>query len=54
MRLPRWCTGWACAPSSCGAFDNDFMWPLWMVLDRTPEGGGKKWGSELDYSAKAT
>jgi len=24
------------------------------VLDRTPEGRGKDWGPELDYSSKAT
>jgi predicted dithiol-disulfide oxidoreductase (DUF899 family) len=30
----------------------DFMWPLWTVLDRTPEGRGIDWGPELDYSAK--
>jgi predicted dithiol-disulfide oxidoreductase (DUF899 family) len=30
----------------------DFMWPLWLVLDRTPEGRGKDWRPELDYSAK--
>ena len=28
----------------------DFMWPLWAVLDRTPEGRGTDWGPELDYS----
>ena len=32
----------------------DFMWPLWTVLDRTPEGRGKDWGAELEYPAKAT
>jgi predicted dithiol-disulfide oxidoreductase (DUF899 family) len=32
----------------------DFMWALWMVLDRTPEGRGKDWAPELDYSVKAT
>jgi len=30
----------------------DFMWPLWLVLDRTPGGRGKDWRPELDYSAK--
>jgi predicted dithiol-disulfide oxidoreductase (DUF899 family) len=29
----------------------DFMWPLWLVLDRTPEGRGKDWRPALDYSA---
>jgi len=32
----------------------DFMWPLWTVLDRTPDGRGQDWGAELDYSKKAT
>ncbi len=30
----------------------DFMWPLWSVLDRTPEGRGTDWRPELDYSAR--
>jgi predicted dithiol-disulfide oxidoreductase (DUF899 family) len=28
----------------------DFMWPLWSMLDRTPEGRGKTWGPSLEYS----
>jgi predicted dithiol-disulfide oxidoreductase (DUF899 family) len=28
----------------------DFMWPLWAVLDRGPEGRGSDWWPELDYS----
>ena len=28
----------------------DFMWPLWNVLDRTPEGRGSDWGPRLEYS----
>jgi predicted dithiol-disulfide oxidoreductase (DUF899 family) len=27
----------------------DFMWPVWTVLDRTPEGRGTDWGPELEY-----
>jgi predicted dithiol-disulfide oxidoreductase (DUF899 family) len=27
----------------------DFMWPLWNVLDRTPDGRGEDWEPELDY-----
>jgi predicted dithiol-disulfide oxidoreductase (DUF899 family) len=27
----------------------DFLWPLWAVLDRTPEGRGIDWGPELRY-----
>ena len=28
----------------------DFMWPLWLMLDRTPDGRGKTWGPSLEYS----
>jgi predicted dithiol-disulfide oxidoreductase (DUF899 family) len=28
----------------------DFMWPLWNVLDRTPEGRGSGWFPRLEYS----
>jgi len=28
----------------------DFMWPMWMVLDRTPGGRGGDWGPQLEYS----
>jgi predicted dithiol-disulfide oxidoreductase (DUF899 family) len=31
----------------------DFMWPVWTVLDRTPEGRGKDWGPELEYPSRA-
>jgi len=27
----------------------DFIWPLWAVLDLTPEGRGTDWGPELAY-----
>jgi predicted dithiol-disulfide oxidoreductase (DUF899 family) len=27
----------------------DFMWPLWSVLDRTPDGRGADWEPRLDY-----
>jgi len=27
----------------------DFMWPLWAILDRTPEGRGAEWRPELVY-----
>lgn len=30
----------------------DFMWPLWLILDRTPAGRGKDWRPELDYSSR--
>jgi predicted dithiol-disulfide oxidoreductase (DUF899 family) len=38
---------------------NDLLWPLWGVLDLTPEGRGtgrrpdRKDGSELKYDAEA-
>jgi predicted dithiol-disulfide oxidoreductase (DUF899 family) len=28
----------------------DFMWPMWSMLDRAPEGRGTKWGPSLSYS----
>ena len=27
----------------------DFMWPVWAMLDRTPEGRGTDWEPALDY-----
>jgi predicted dithiol-disulfide oxidoreductase (DUF899 family) len=27
----------------------DFMWPIWAVLDRTPEGRGTEWEPRLEY-----
>ncbi len=27
----------------------DFMWPVWSILDCTPEGRGKTWGPQLEY-----
>jgi len=30
----------------------DFMWPLWLILDRTPEGRCTDWRPELDYADK--
>ena len=27
----------------------DFMWPMWSILDCTPEGRGKTWGPQLEY-----
>jgi len=29
----------------------DLIWPLWNVLDTTPEGRGKDWYPRLDYAA---
>ena len=28
----------------------DFMWPMWAMLDRTPEGRGDGWSPELEYA----
>ena len=28
----------------------DFMWPMWSIFDRTPEGRSKDWGPRLSYS----
>lgn len=28
----------------------DFIWPMWSILDCTPEGRGNDWGPRLDYS----
>jgi predicted dithiol-disulfide oxidoreductase (DUF899 family) len=27
----------------------DFMWPLWLVFDRTPDGRGTDWHAQLEY-----
>jgi predicted dithiol-disulfide oxidoreductase (DUF899 family) len=29
----------------------DFMWPMWAVFDRTPEGRGTDWGPQFSYSS---
>ena len=29
--------------------DYDFLWPLWAILDRTPQGAGAGWMPRLDY-----
>ena len=31
----------------------DFMWPLWSVLDRTPDGRGTDWRPALTYEARS-
>jgi predicted dithiol-disulfide oxidoreductase (DUF899 family) len=31
----------------------DFMWPIWNVLDVTPEGRGSDWSPSRDYGAAA-
>ncbi len=42
---------WAQADPGQDARHVDFMWPLWSMLDRTPEGRGRTWGPQLDYSS---
>jgi predicted dithiol-disulfide oxidoreductase (DUF899 family) len=39
------------APSDAGQNPRhvDFMWPVWALLDHTPEGRGTDWSPELDY-----
>jgi predicted dithiol-disulfide oxidoreductase (DUF899 family) len=27
----------------------DYMWPVWTILNRSPEGRGSDWGPELEY-----
>ena len=31
----------------------DFMWPIWNVLDTTPEGRGSAWSPRVDYEPAA-
>lgn len=40
---------WAAHDSGEDARHVDFMWPMWLMLDRTPEGRGKTWGPQLEY-----
>ena len=39
------------APSDPGRHPRhvDFLWPVWSVFDRTPEGRGTDWYPQLDY-----
>jgi predicted dithiol-disulfide oxidoreductase (DUF899 family) len=41
---------WAAAPEP-GLHPRhvDFMWPLWSILDRIPEGRGTDFHPQLDY-----
>ena len=40
------------APTDAGQHPRhvDFMWPLWKILDLTPEGRGTDWNPQLAYS----
>ena len=46
---------WSCelvdAPTDPGQHPRhvDFMWPLWGMLDRTPDGRGSDWHPKLEY-----
>jgi predicted dithiol-disulfide oxidoreductase (DUF899 family) len=48
----HWSSELWCVPAEPGQNPRhvDFIWPLWAVLDRTPEGRGSDWWPELDYS----
>jgi predicted dithiol-disulfide oxidoreductase (DUF899 family) len=39
------------APTDAGHHPRhvDFMWPVWAIFDRTPEGRGSDWHPALDY-----
>jgi predicted dithiol-disulfide oxidoreductase (DUF899 family) len=47
-----WSSELAFAPADPGQHPRhvDFMWPLWNVLDLTPEGRGSSWHPRLQYS----
>lgn len=38
---------WSCTKGS----SVDFIWPLWNLLDATPEGRGTDWQPTLSYGA---
>jgi predicted dithiol-disulfide oxidoreductase (DUF899 family) len=40
---------WAKADAGQDLRHVDFMWPLWHILDTTPEGRGERWGPSLKY-----
>jgi predicted dithiol-disulfide oxidoreductase (DUF899 family) len=46
-----WSSELAGAPTDPGQYPRhvDFMWPLWAMLDRTPEGRGTGWRPQLEY-----
>lgn len=31
----------------------DFLWPVWSILDATPEGRGRRWSPQIDYSTSS-
>jgi len=40
---------WAAHDPGQDARHVDFMWPMWAIFDRTPEGRSKTWGPQLEY-----
>jgi len=50
-----WSSELILVPSEAGqdARHVDFMWPLWSVLDRTPEGRGTDWWPALSYEGRS-
>jgi predicted dithiol-disulfide oxidoreductase (DUF899 family) len=47
----QWSSELLFAPTDPGEHPRhvDFMWPLWAVLDRTPDGRGTDWEPKLEY-----
>jgi predicted dithiol-disulfide oxidoreductase (DUF899 family) len=47
-----WSSELAFAPAEPGQHPRhvDFMWPLWSILDLTPEGRSRSWEPRLEYS----
>lgn len=41
---------WAAADPGQDMRHVDFLWPMWNIFDCIPEGRGKNWGPQLDYS----
>jgi predicted dithiol-disulfide oxidoreductase (DUF899 family) len=50
-----WCSELMGAPREAGQEPRhvDFIWPIWNVLDVTPEGRGSAWSPRLDYGVAA-
>jgi predicted dithiol-disulfide oxidoreductase (DUF899 family) len=47
-----WSSELVAAPREAGQDPRhvDFIWPIWSVLDTTPEGRGRDWGPLLEYA----
>ena len=50
-----WCSELVDAPREAGQDPRhvDFIWPVWSVLDTTPEGRGTDWSPRLEYPVRA-